>query len=765
MKKVELLAPAGNITCLKAAINAGADAIYVGANKFSARAFADNLSDEEIIDAIRICHIHGVKLFVACNILLKDYELNEAVQMIKSFYEAGLDGVIIQDYGLADVLRKCCPKLALHGSTQMSIMSSHGAEYIKNKGFSRVVPARELSLEEVIKIKKDTGMEIECFIHGAMCYSYSGLCLMSSMIGARSGNRGKCAGTCRLPFSYNMTSNGKEEYPLSMKDMCTISIIPKLIEAGIDSFKIEGRMKSPEYVAGVTSLYRKYIDMYLSNPTDYRVADSDMNKLRGLYMRTDICEGYYEYSKENSMVTLGLPGYSGNDKDFIDKINEQYVRKNKHIKINAFIYAHVGEEIVLSFNTDSAYASVTGAIVSEAQKSPVGIDRIKGQISKLGDTQFEIDGFDYDISENLFIPMSELNDIRRRCVSLLEDNIINNNGFVLLNDSLEIYEDTTTSYCDYTKIDSDINDGLNIIDENRINKFSKDIDIYVTSKEQLIALNDFEVARIYLDHNLFYELITKNIIEEYINNPKAEYIISLPKIYRFKSEKYFVSLIDSIKECINKNVINIYGVMVHGLDEYHLIRELFKDICIFTDNSVYLFNKHSIHFLTDKNEYPDGVTLSYEHNSKEIHDISNWLSGCQIETSLVIYGRIPMMISAGCIKNTYHKCDSKICTDSTHILTDRKNSKFPVRTDCSICTNIIYNDRPLSLYNMLEKLNKSKVARYRMDFTVECADEVKNILVAYLSKNKRDIYDENSLNADNYIKNIDYTNGHFKRGV
>ncbi len=270
---VELLAPAGDYACFMAAINAGADAVYLGGTKFGARAYANNFSQDEIAEALRVAHLFHRKIYLTVNTLVKESEMPELVPYIAPLYEAGLDGVIVQDIGVLKVLREHFPALALHASTQMTVTGVYGAQFVKSLGVSRVVPARELSLDEIRDIKEETGLEVECFIHGAMCYAYSGQCLFSSILGGRSGNRGRCAGPCRLPYT---DENKKQLYPLSLKDMYTLPMIPKLIEAGIDSFKIEGRMKKPEYVAGVTAVYRKYIDQYLSAPDrKFQIAKDD----------------------------------------------------------------------------------------------------------------------------------------------------------------------------------------------------------------------------------------------------------------------------------------------------------------------------------------------------------------------------------------------------------------------------------------------------------------------------------------------------------
>ncbi|HBA70404.1 MAG TPA: hypothetical protein DCZ40_13770, partial [Lachnospiraceae bacterium] len=241
MRKVELLAPAGNYECFLGAVHAGADAVYLGGTKFGARAYADNFTEDEVCNAIRYAHIYGRKVYLTLNTLIKERELEEVYEYLLPYYEAGLDGVIIQDLGVFQAVGEWFPLLPRHVSTQMTVTGSLGAAYLKELGAARIVPARELSLAEIKEIKKNVNIEIETFIHGAVCYCYSGQCLFSSMIGGRSGNRGKCAQPCRLP--YEIEKSGRKIHPLSLKDMCTVELLNQLIEAGIDSFKIEGRMK------------------------------------------------------------------------------------------------------------------------------------------------------------------------------------------------------------------------------------------------------------------------------------------------------------------------------------------------------------------------------------------------------------------------------------------------------------------------------------------------------------------------------------------
>lgn len=307
-RKIEILAPAGSYACFQAAVQAGADAVYAGGPRFGARAYADNFTEEELIRAIREAHVYGVRFYLTVNTLLKEHEIEELYDYLAPFYKNGLDAVIVQDVGVFEFVRTHFPDLDIHVSTQMTVTGADGASFLEEQGAVRVVPARELSLNEIREIREKTNLEIECFVHGALCYCYSGQCLMSSMIGGRSGNRGQCAQPCRLPY----TVDGEKKHFLSLKDICTLELIPELIEAGIDSFKIEGRMKKPEYVAGVTAMYRKYTDLYLKNgKKGYTVSDQDREMLMDLYNRGGFHTGYFKKHNGRDMLSLDRPNHAG----------------------------------------------------------------------------------------------------------------------------------------------------------------------------------------------------------------------------------------------------------------------------------------------------------------------------------------------------------------------------------------------------------------------------------------------------------------------
>ena len=339
MKITELLAPAGSYESLVAAVNAGADAIYIGGKKFSARAYANNPDEDVLIKGIEYAHTFGVSVYMTINTLFKESEMDELFDYIKTYYNAGIDAVIVQDLGVFEFIRKHFKKLPIHASTQMTITGSYGAIFLKNIGASRIVPAREISLAEIKDIDSKCDIEIECFVHGALCYSYSGQCLMSSIIGGRSGNRGRCAQTCRLP--YDLYENGKklnksdERNLLSCKDLCSLDILPDLIESGIDSLKIEGRMKAPRYTAGVVSIWRKYLDLYNSKKrAGYKVDKKDRKLLLDLFDRGGQTEGYYKEHNGRDMIAVHeKPVNKEVNADYFEYLDKTFVEGKKVLPV------------------------------------------------------------------------------------------------------------------------------------------------------------------------------------------------------------------------------------------------------------------------------------------------------------------------------------------------------------------------------------------------------------------------------------------------
>lgn len=735
-QRVELLAPAGDFACFRAAVNAGADAVYLGGEQYGARAYAGNFSSEEIVNALKIAHIFDRKIYLTVNTLVKESEFGALIPYIAPLYDAGLDGVIVQDIGVLNCLHDTFPDLELHASTQITVTGVYGAAYLKKLGVCRVVPARELSLGEVRDIKEKTGLEIECFIHGAMCYAYSGQCLFSSILGGRSGNRGRCAGPCRLPYTacrlpYTGHKN-RTQYPLSLKDMYTLPMLPELIRAGIDSFKIEGRMKSPEYVAGVTAMYRKYIDLYLENPEKaYRIDPKDEQMIRKLYIRSDICDGYYHRHNDKSMVTLKEPGYSGSSPEVLKDIREQYISRNILLPVTGFAKIYAENPAELTFVCNGTSVSVTGETASQALSKPLSREDISQRLGKLGDTCFSLSELVVDTDGASFMPVKALNELRRTAVSQLERVILEQNS----------------SGRKTSAVDSDA---------ERISACRKTVGqsretnvpcVLVTTCEQLLAANAFsEIRSIYIDADLFLReaAAQKSLL------PDKEYFLVLPHIFRKRTYKYLSSyeaLFDSG---------SFAGVMVRNFEELEWLNETGYTGRVESDYTVYAWNNTSLAFLS---EQLDCVTLPLELNRRELNKLSAGRS-----TSLVLYGHIPMMYSANCVRKTLDHCiNDGASADNKYYLTDRYQNIFTVVQNCIHCYNVLYNTVPLSLHGQLEDiLKKSSYHKLRLDFSIESETQTRAVIEYYLGLMTEIPCEENAAKVFPYKE---FTNGHYKRGV
>ena len=377
MKKVELLAPAGSYESMVAAVHAGADAVYIGGHKFGARAFADNPGDDRLREAIEYVHLHGRRLYLTVNTLMKERELEEELyDYLNPLYQAGLDAVIVQDMGAVVRIREWFPDLPVHASTQMTLTGPYGAALLKKMGATRIVTARELSLEEIRTIHETVDIEIESFIHGALCYCYSGQCLFSSIAGGRSGNRGRCAQPCRMAYQVyegeRRLGGIQDGFVLSPKDLNTIDLLPEIIESGVYSLKIEGRMKKPEYTAGVVQIYRKYLDFYLEHGREgYAVSREDHDTLYQLFNRKGFTEGYYKKHNGKDMITLSKPDFRAGDDSLNQRLRKQFLETELKEKVNGKvrISQHLPARMMISFSEkadDDAEAAADQGISGKA---------------------------------------------------------------------------------------------------------------------------------------------------------------------------------------------------------------------------------------------------------------------------------------------------------------------------------------------------------------------------------------------------------------
>lgn len=724
MKKVELLAPAGNFDALRGAIKAGADAVYLGGERYGARAYADNFSEEEICAGIRMAHVFGVKVYLTVNTLVKEKELNGLYDFLLPFYVSGLDGVIVQDLGALRFIREHFKGLKLCASTQMTITGSKGAALMKSEGCEQIVPARELSLEEMKNIKDCTGVEIETFIHGAMCYCYSGQCLLSSILGGRSGNRGRCAQPCRLPYSVDQ---GKTCYPLSMRDMCTLSILPELIEAGIDSFKIEGRMKKPAYAAGVTAVYRKYIDMYYNDKESYHVAKEDLERLRALYIRSEIGEGYYHRHNGKDMITLSSPAYLPTDEKILEDINDMYVNPVLNQKVSAKIYLKAGEPAKLILNKEKIEITSFGEIVQEAMKQPLTEEKIREQILKSGNTFLDIENVEVYMEGAVFMAVRSVNNLRRQAIAAMEQEIITHNGL---------------SYAQRKEFLQELRSKNFPVREKKSQTYlPKQIQVSVRTRNQLLTALREQPDRIYVESSLIVEDILQ-ILREYAKTNQTKFYLATPYIIRKKDGKY----LKEMKEILSDSLFE--GALLRNIEsfQYFIEENLAKKMVL--DANFYILNRESLYFFENR---ADEFFLPLECNVHEWKELLENVETKIITPSMIVYGRLPMMISANCLNKTMGKCHQ---TSGIATLTDRYEKQFPVYTDCRYCYNIIYNSVPLSLHRIFEKDNPM-VANFRLDFTIE--DEKQTADVIRYFKGLTQHYTEPAYKA--------YTTGHYKRGV
>lgn len=714
----ELLAPAGSYDSLRAAINAGADAMYIGGSNFGARAFAENLDETMMLKAIDLVHLHNKKLYLTVNTLLKNNELEEQLyNYVKPLYEEGLDAVIVQDLGVFKFFRDNFPNLDVHASTQMTVTGIDSARLMKEQGATRIVTARELSLKELKHIHDNVDIEIESFIHGALCYCYSGQCLLSSILGGRSGNRGRCAQPCRLPYDYNYNniSNGKnEKYILSPKDMCTLKIIPEILEVGVYSLKIEGRMKSPEYVAGVVEIYRKYIDLYKEYGKEkYKVTEKDYGKLTDLYSRSGFTEGYYKKHNGRDMITLGKPSYSSVNEGRINELTEKYVTKDKKLKISMYSSIKRDEPMSLTVIYNDTSITVEGGIPELSNNKPATYDSVVKQLSKLGNTDFEIEDINVVLDDNLFVPVKMLNELRRSAITKLTINLLCKHKRLISQNDLIFNTPKKTNY--YKKHLT----------------FSCSVDNY----DQMLAAADSNyVDIIYLSSDFMTDdEISKAI--DYIHEKNKKAFINLPFILRNQKGLY-----------MGKQD----GVMVRNVDELQFMNEHNQstddNYDVHSDYSLYTMNDNAKAFVNSIGVL--STTTPLELNSHELNGRNNY------DDIMIVYGHLPLMVTAGCGKKTMNSCDGK---DSIYTLKDRYQKIFKVKNSCKNCYNVMYNCSPLSLLKFSNEIIKMNFSNIKLNFTFENKREVQNIINLFGKK----FIDNEEPNSD--IPG--YTKGHYKRKV
>ena len=791
--RVEILAPAGSMECLKAAIAAGADAVYTGGALFGARAYAHNLTEEELLEAIDYVHLHGRRLYLTVNTLIKDREME------KQMYDYLLP--YYRHIGLFRFIRKHFPDLPIHASTQMTLTGVDGAKFLEKEGAQRIVTSRELSMAEVKKIADETELEIESFVHGALCYCYSGQCLFSSFIGGRSGNRGQCAQPCRL--LYRTPEAKRPQYLLSLKDICTLELIPEMIESGIYSFKIEGRMKKPEYAAAVAFQYRKYTDLYLKYyeecPAEedpaayamkkYRVREEDRQMLLDLYNRGGFHTGYYHTQNGREMISLNRPNHAGvpavkvlakkgrnvtakaltdlypqdiielpmrkgrekadnytckdavrkgmnvqipvfadtpfkrdeiwmrtRNSTLIDTLREEFVNGKIKERICGTFRLYPQEKATLTVKCRDAEITVAGEKAQEALSQPMSRERIEKQLRKTGNTEFEFSFLKAEIGEKVFLPMQSLNELRREALETLEKVI-----------------------CEKYRRSGEVKDP-----EEDKTELSMEEEILsgwtasVRTAEQMeVILEEEAIGRIYADCTMFPRIWEKDSYVEWITKVHAagkEIYLVMPYIFRERTRKQYEAAYNRIFGA------GWDGILIANYESFAFLKEHGYTGRIMTDYNLYEFNQESRKFWKEKGVFE--FTAPVELTERELQDLR------VKDGEVIVYGYLPMMISAGCIQKTTRGCLKK---SGQTTITDRYRNPFVVKNECDYCYNILYNYVPLYLGDRMEEVYQIGPGRIRLMFTTERQQEVRQILSAYFEGKE--------------LPEGTYTRGHWKRGI
>lgn len=820
-EKVELLAPAGSFQALVAACESGADAVYLGGSRFSARAGATNFSDDELAEGIRYAHVRGTKVYIALNTLIREDEFESAIQYVDFLYEADIDALILQDLGLAKVVHNRYPDLTLHGSTQMTVHNLEGARYLKTTGFSRIVLPRELGLKEIEEIKIGANIEVEAFIHGALCVSWSGQCLMSSLIGGRSGNRGRCAQPCRKKYKRRGPgfTDSEASYSISTRDLNTIDELDRLIESGITSLKIEGRMKSPEYVGITVANYREGIDNFFEldrNRANYELRASFNREFtkgyilghggrelisesrpdnRGIFLgqvisqkenflRIKLAESFVEdgdgieiegpdgYSGIiiSGLNVNGSPGkrgvagdtvevYTGRrfekgslvrktmDKSLTDKANEEYIKPNrKKIAVMGHITLKVGEPgafHVQDLDGNSGEA-VMESNVEAAAKKAADLDSLRLNLEKTGDTPFLFREITGDIGDLCFMPISVVNELRRRALGDLEKKREKRNGnrrknlipYVLLSNKKE----------------KGIPEAIRFIP--RVETFS-----------QGLAAVDAGATEIDLKWDSFLRIEKnrrKNSLEDLHKISTVENLkiwAVLPNIIK-ESEGTFLG---ELKDLVDMKLL--YGVVLNELGTVQ--NAINWKIPYRVGSHLNVFNEETVNIYASAT----GVQLSEELNLDQIRELHESEKVAHVCLEGKVYGRAIAMTleycpfeSNECEKNGGTSCP--ILRGSS--LSDNTGREFPLRRSLDHRVQLM-NSSCLMMLGELKKLSEAGIRRYLLDFSEETPEAVREV-VAWCRDKESEGLDERielpvSLGRLGESGEMEYTKGHYFRGV
>lgn len=802
MRDVELLAPVGSFEALKAAVQNGANAVYLGGKDFGARASANNFNRDELKEAVKYAHIRGVQVFVTTNTLRKENEIEDFLEYAKFLYDIDVDAIILQDIGMARLIKRELPDFELHASTQMVAHSLEDVKYLESVGFDRVVLAREVTVEEIKYICDNCKADIEVFVHGALCVCYSGQCLMSSMIGNRSGNRGRCAQPCRQRYELidvytGEVVNSNGDYLLSPRDLNAIEEIDKVIDAGVHSLKIEGRMKRPEYVATVIDGYRKTIDEYLAT-NKLNVSDETINDLytifnrkftkglllgdvgkdmmnsqlpnnQGLYVGTVV-----DYNKKAKRLKIKLAntlkkgdginlgggtigriikngnietiGYKGetieldfvgearkgqivfktSDSELMDRVQATFTQDKEFVKniIDAKITIKLGQKPILTLkDRHSNEATIEGdKIVEEAMKVALSKEKVETQLRKLGNTPYELDLLEIELDDNVSLPISLLNQMRRDCIELLDKERVSIKN--------RKYKNKIVKYKPV------------LYNRNK----QQEISVKVKNLEQLESALECGVDRIYYEDT---NTIDKGMSLAMKYNKKVIY--SAPRIIRNKEYNHLAKANNAGVESVQ---VGNYGSI-----------DYFKDKKLNIDYYLNAFNSETINYY--KEIGADTLCISQELN---INEIKETIKYTDINIESVVYGYTPLMITEYCPMGVIVrdcKKDKRVakCKESIYALRNSKGDEFRVSQDI-FCRSTIYNSNVTCMLDNLYELHEIGINVLRLDFTLEDKETVKEVIEAYQEVLSNDY--KLATKATKLYNKLDEkgtTAGHYYKGV
>ena len=848
MEKPEILAPAGSMEALKAAVSAGADAVYMGGSSFGARAYADNPDTDEMLEAIRYVHLRGKRLYLTVNTLVKEQEFGALCEFLAPYYSAGLDAAIVQDVGVLRFLAKEFPGLSLHASTQMTLTAAEGIRLFDGYPVTRLVPARELSLPEIKDMCEKSGKEVEIFVHGALCYCYSGQCLMSSMIGGRSGNRGRCAQPCRMEYENDETG---KKYWLSPKDLCGLTMLPELIKTGAASFKIEGRMKRPEYAAAVAAAYRKFTDLYVSlGEEGYRtyiqehptLLTEQVQELADVYNRggfttgcftvhngkglmsvhrpghfgvpvgevvsggkgealirlegdvqpQDVLEfrresekcsgesGYYEYTlgngaKAGEKIKAKLhpklsakPGdtvYRMRNSVLLDKLEAAYVKQEMKVPVRGTFYAKTGEVCTLEVTAmgerlllpvafpkqekEPVSVLCEGFVCEKAGKLPATEESVKKQLSKTGNESFYFEELTVTLADDVFLPNGMLNELRRNALAMLAEKL--QSRFVR-GKQKDGDEATAGAGCEGMGSESvRFVDGTaaenGIVSEQEQRPFAKPyLDCVVSTGAQAeAAAKEPSVRRIYVD---FIGRSPEEVCDYAyrLRQFGKEVWFCFPRICRKDTLERYGQVFSRLRQTFD-------GYLIRNYETLTFIQEAdvhWKSRCVL-DASVYVMNREAKVFYRELFDGNAELTAPYELSERELYRLGVG------DMTFIVYGRIPLMVSAHCVKKTMGLCRSGKGTECGEEnepvkLVDRVGKTLLVKQNCLECYNLIYNPECLSLLDGGDTVEKLNPLAIRLDFTFETGEETERILKSATGNGAP-------------VTGTGYTRGHLKRGV